>query len=118
MIKPTKRQIEFVAFWHRFTIERGFPPTFLDACAFFGFRSARSAGCHVRACVSKGLLASPGGWGTSRGTIVTALGRQLVAPTDRPRLSPGAVIAESKCECGLSFFVADQTRCFTCARAA
>lgn len=55
MTAPTDCQVGVLAFIHRFTSKRGYPPTLDDMCEHFSWASKHTAHCHVAALVKKGL---------------------------------------------------------------
>src|ERR1700722_9391408 len=69
MEAPTERQLKVLAFIHRSTQTRGFPPTLREIADEFQFSSANGARDHLRALGKKGLVRQTGG--TARSTRPT-----------------------------------------------
>ena len=74
MLELTRRQQEIVNFIRRQIEKTGMPPTRVDICAAFGFKSPNAAESHLRALEAKGVIEMTPG--TSRGIRIIEQGAQ------------------------------------------
>lgn len=119
-LSPTKptgfspSQLDTLQVWRDLTDRKGYPPSKREVAA------AREVGVHTieevsRILVRKGALDN-NVTRRSRGTLITDLGRSLIA--DRapalylPRCVP--VTPEKRCDCGILHFRAATEKCFQC----
>lgn len=56
MIVLTAKQAAFVAYWHDFTAEHGYPPTVRELCAHFGYRSTNAAASKIKEVEARGVV--------------------------------------------------------------
>lgn len=74
MTALTRRQIEILALIRRHIEKTGLPPTRVEICVAFGFRSPNAAEAHLRALEAKGAIEMTPG--ASRGIRLIAQGAQ------------------------------------------
>ena len=88
----TEKQAAVLAYIRDRVSVDGYPPTFEEIMARFGFCSREGAACHVRALKKKGFITNPGGAARS----IRVVGAEPRKPAGNPARMPSLTPAQSR----------------------